>query len=160
MKKQVLDSTGGDRNPKSLISWVNHTWKWSYRKWNFKKEAEIDYENKTRSLPLLLSVDFETVLDSNTTGIFQLPSPLKTNPLNLPIAISEDWTDLWTNTKQARKRIQTQNTQSDILICISVTVPITAVSSTEYRKNRFFPPFSHLISVQIFDHCCDSIIIF
>ena len=133
MKKQVLDDTGGDRNPESLISRVNHTWKWSYRKWNFKKEAELDYENKTCSLPLFLSVDFETVLDSNTTGIFQLPGPLKTNPPNLPIAISEDWTDLWTDTKQARKRIQTQNTQPDILICISVIILSTSNSSIFHR---------------------------
>lgn len=114
-KKKVPEeaSTGWywrDRNPESLISWMNHTWKRSYRKWNFKKEVGIDYENKTCSLPLFLLVDFQTVLDSNTTGIFQLPSPLKTNPLNLPIAISEDWRD----TKQVRKRIQTPESRHTV----------------------------------------------
>ena len=49
-----------------------------------------------------MAKDFEPVLDSNTTGTFQLPSPLKTNPLNLPTAILEDRTD----TKQARRKIQ------------------------------------------------------
>lgn len=74
----------------------------------------INNENKLCSVAVASLNGLWPVLGLNMTGTFELPDLWRTkekqylhftpSPLNLPIANSEDWTD----TNQARKRIESR----------------------------------------------------